>query len=140
MELSSLLVEAIGSAAEKVPGLIAAYVFGSTVRCAERPRDLDIALLWDASVPVEARWRDSERFALSVERRMPEPRNVDVVDLREAPPTLQYRILTEGRRVFDREPVQRTRFEALTLSMATDFVEWQAPYLEQWRKAVASGR
>src|SRR4051812_31168463 len=122
-DLPAALVETLRIAADGAPGLIAAWVFGSTARGAECPRDVDVALLWDAGVTPTEKWRGGERYALAVERRMPDPRTVDIVDLRDAPPSLQYRILTEGRRVFDRDPVRRTRFEAMTLSMATDFVE-----------------
>ena len=136
----SQLVDAIVAAAQEAPQVIAAYAFGSTARGAAHPRDLDIALLWDESAPEVSRWRVEEQFALGVERRMPERRNVEVVDLRRAAPSLQHRILSEGIRVLDRDRVQRTRFEALAWSMAVDFLEWQRPYVERWRRTVSGGR
>jgi len=134
------LLRRIRAEAEATRGLTAAYLFGSFVRGQERARDIDLALLWHDGVSPGERHLRGEALARSLEAATGDHWPVDLVDLAAAPPALQHRVLSEGLRAFERDPVARVRFEASTISKALDFIEWQRPYLDRWLESVALGR
>ena len=140
MAESGALLDTVARTAEATPGLVALYVFGSALRpSGAPPRDLDVAVVWDEELPAEERWKRGQALARRIEVATPQL-PVDLIDLRDAPPALQHRVLSEGRRVTDAAPVARVRFEAETLSRALDFIEWQKPFLDRWLQRMADGR
>ena len=135
------LREVLSEELTRTEGLVAAYLFGSTVRPSARaPGDVDVALLWKEGMSPRERLLAGEDVGRRVERALPERRQVDIVDLRSAPPSLLRRVLVDAERLCVRDHVGRVRFEAAALSQAIDFLEWQRPYLERWLRRIADGR
>lgn len=106
----------LSAALDSEEDLVWACLFGSAAR-AERFEDVDVAIM-----PRRDRWRsllDTGRLvsrlseALGVE--------VDVVDLRDAPPLFVGPMLRERIVVLDRDPAARAAWEAETASRAIDF-------------------
>ena len=87
-----------------------AYLFGSSARGQARSdSDVDVAVHFSPDVPAEQRFRRTLRIGAELERRL--DREVDVVDLEDAPLRLQGRILTERRIVTGHGSETRIRFE-----------------------------
>lgn len=96
---------------EAVPGLVAAYRFGSQVTgMASAQSDVDIAVLADQALEPRARWELQERLAARVGR------DVDLVDLRRANAVMRAQVITGGVLLLDLAPFARALFEACALS------------------------
>lgn len=80
------------------------WLFGSFARGEETPSsDIDLAILCDPALGVDrATVMDQVGLALG--------RDVDVIDLRTAPPSLAWEILTRGRVVDERDELEVERF------------------------------
>jgi predicted nucleotidyltransferase len=116
-----------------VPGLVAAWLFGSTARGTASARsDLDVAVLLREAPPatLEGLLFDLQ-FAL--EERL--GRRADVVVLNEAPVDLVHRVLRDGRLLLERDRSARIRFEVRARNEYFDLL----PVLHQYRRAL-SGR
>ena len=87
--------------------VVVAYLFGSEARGrAHRESDVDVAVLLDRRLLSSTRERHNYRIELTSELIALLHRNeIDVVVLNDAPPLLARRIVTEGRRVFRRDPL-----------------------------------
>lgn len=115
----------------RVP-LICAYLYGSHARSQARSdSDVDVAVMLDSSVtqgligPLPQLRGELER-ALGCE--------VDLVDLRTAPPDLVHRILRDGHLVLDRAPNDRIAFEVQARNTYFDLL----PYLREYRREQAT--
>jgi predicted nucleotidyltransferase len=109
-----LVLERIRQLLERTPGVRLAYLFGSAARGQDRDAsDVDIAVLLDASAPLE---EDLLREAL--ERVA--VREVDLVRLDRAPPLLLAEVLREGRVLRCRDEDERAEFELRARSMVFD--------------------
>lgn len=94
-----------------LPGLVAAYVFGSAARAENTPAsDLDLAVLTDAPLDALARFDLQERLATLAGR------DVDLVDLRAASTVMQAQVVHTGRVWLDADPPARRAFEVYVLS------------------------
>lgn len=115
-------LEAVRAALAERPGVIAAYLFGSTARGAPEPADLDIAVMFDSAADAFA-----EVLALQVEleRRAGVP--MDVHDFGTLPSDLQFRVLDEGVLLCDVDAVERRRRAVRAQLEYYDF----KPYLER---------
>jgi len=89
-----------------VPGLLAVYLFGSVVRdAAHRESDVDVGVLLDRSQYADRASRNRVRIELTSDLIHVLGRNaVDVVLLNDAPPELGRNVVTQGERVFCRDP------------------------------------
>jgi predicted nucleotidyltransferase len=107
-----------------LPGLMALYLFGSRADGSARPdSDVDLAVMVEPPLSPLALWEAGEGVA----ERLGLP--VDLVDLAAAPTTLQYEIVTKGRRlVGDDDRVED--FELFVLSEARDFEIRRRPLVE----------
>lgn len=133
------LIEAIRAACADAPDLQAAVLFGSALE-SDCPNDVDLALLWPADVPVEARFRRATRVAAEIEHRIAETGlNVDVKDLRALPISLQFRVLREGRRVTVRDQRAWVRFQSDTVPLALDFLPFHRRALVEAAHRLARG-
>lgn len=89
-----------------VDELIAVYVFGSTADDTTHPEsDLDLAVLTERPLSAKARWKLEQRVSRELRR------TVDLVDLRQAPTTLQSRIVASGRRIGCFDEAKAEEFE-----------------------------
>lgn len=95
------LLEAPALSGRAVAGV---WIFGSVARGEERPdSDVDLAVLCDPALALErAVVMDQVGRAIG--------RDVDVIDLRTAPPALAWEILTTGRLVVEQDEARVERF------------------------------
>lgn len=92
--------EAILAAVRSVlPDVRAVYVFGTHGTSDERPdSDIDIAVALRKRADPVALWTSAGDISMRLDRK------VDLVDLLAAPTTLQYEVVTKGRRLFATDP------------------------------------
>lgn len=95
------LLDAPAMAGRSVSGT---WVFGSVARGEEREdSDIDVAVLCEPALELE-------RAAVMDQVGRAVGRDVDVIDLRTAPPALAWEILTTGRLVVERDEDEVARF------------------------------
>jgi predicted nucleotidyltransferase len=112
--------------------VVAAYLFGSIARGEGRESsDADVAmLLRDGRPEVIA---DFDRvFEIQEELAGRLGRDVDVVVMNDAPLDLLHRVLRDGVRLLDRDPLERMEFELQARTQYFDFL----PILLRYREAV----
>lgn len=111
----------MSEALEAVPGVAAAWVFGSVARgTARADSDIDIGVLLverGAEKSVEPRWLGELAGRLEAATG----RTVDLVMVDAQGPMLRHQILKEGVLVFDAVPERRIDFESDTVSRYLDF-------------------
>jgi hypothetical protein len=134
--IQSAVAEAL---AERVSGVVSAYLFGSVAEGrAHRESDVDIGLLLSRDVYPQPSDRFEARLRLIGLLRAVVGREVDLVILNDAPPLLARRIMTDAQRVavFDQEADRA--FRRTMLSRAADI----GPFLRRTRrvKLAALGR
>jgi predicted nucleotidyltransferase len=120
MEQSDLL-RAVVNAAESLPEIQAAFLFGSRVSGRARAdSDIDVAVLIDsASAGVDARTR-LRRIIEALAAHVAADR-LDVVILNDAPPALAFQVLKNGKLAFERDRVALHRFRVRTYTRHSDF-------------------
>lgn len=108
------------------PGVVSAYLFGShVVGRSHRESDVDVGVLldWNAYrshvLRFDARVRLGSSLIAGLHRN-----EVDVVILNDAPPLLGRRVVTEGRRVFCRDPEADHSFVRDVQIRAADLEPW----------------
>jgi uncharacterized protein len=113
MEAVSEFFERMREAAEGVPEIDIAYLFGSRAKGRARPdSDVDVAIHFAHGVGAEQRERARERFLDALAERLGALADrVDLVDLDAASSTLAFHVIRDGRRVFVRDPAARVRLE-----------------------------
>jgi predicted nucleotidyltransferase len=110
---------------EQLPGVQAIYLFGSSAREQIR-RDSDIDLAVFSARPLTA----SERLELQLSCAREVDAEVDLVDLKTAPLTLQAAIVGEGKRLFVAAPREMDFVENAILSRYCAFNEERRPFFE----------
>lgn len=116
---------------ERLPGVASAYLFGSVATGrAHRESDVDVGVLLDWDRYPQARDRFGARLRLIGLLRAAVEREVDVVVLNDAPPTLARHIVTTGRRIVTVDPEADHVFVRTTLSRAADL----EPFLRRTRR------
>ena len=108
--------------------LICAYLYGSWARGeAGIASDVDVAVLLDEDTP-KGLLGPLARLRGELERSL--GREVDLVDLRTAPPDLIHRVLRDGILVIDNRPDERIAFEVAARNAYFDLL----PYLQEYRR------
>jgi len=101
----------VATLSDRVPGLAAAYLFGSRAREDARPgSDIDLAVLTLGNLDPVERWKLQEDLAAQAHQ------NVDLVDLRRASTVMRVQVLRDGRLLADVQPLVRATFECSALS------------------------
>ena len=109
---------------EKLPGLLAVYLFGSQAHGVAGPdSDIDLAILADGRQDTLALWNLGQDLASMLDR------DVDLLDLRAASTVMQYQIITTGRRLWKKD-VQAGLFECAVLSQKTELDTARAGLLQ----------
>ncbi len=125
-ELSSqdrLIVDTVRLA---LPGLIAAYRFGSsTTGATHRGSDIDVAVLAVEPLASDARFDLQERLAALLGR------DVDLVDLAAATPVMAIQVVAHGCLVFEADGPARGDFEDRALSAYARLNEERRGILER---------
>lgn len=99
--------------------VIAAYLFGSHARQrAHSLSDVDVAVLLVAELDSSQRFARVLEIGSALEERLPGA--VDVVDLRQAPPLLRFRIIQTGQLVVERDRTARCLFQMRSMNTYYD--------------------
>jgi len=113
--------------------LVAAYLFGSHARAeATSASDVDLAVLLDTAGRREGLLGPLSRLRGELERAL--KREVDLVDMREAPPDVIHRILRDGVLLIEGDPKRRIEFEVQARNAYFDIL----PYLREYRQGRAA--
>ncbi len=103
---------------EPFPSITVGFLFGSTAKGTTSPlSDVDVAVLLDPSAPVETvegTLNDALCRALGTD-------HVDLVMLADAPSSLAYRIIRDGRCILCRDAKAKENFESKTIMRYLDF-------------------
>jgi predicted nucleotidyltransferase len=120
--------ECAARALESVPGIAAAYLFGSAGRGEARERsDIDIAVLFPEKLDPRL-GGPLDRMRDAVERAC--GRRCDLLDARAVPPDLFHRVLRDGQVLIDRDHPMRIAFEVQRRNEYFDLL----PYLQEYRR------
>jgi predicted nucleotidyltransferase len=134
------LLRAIASAAESMPEIQAAFLFGS--RASGRARadsDVDVALLIDAgSAHVDAHAR-LRRLIAALAAQVAADR-LDVVILNDAPLALAFQVLKSGKLAFERDRTALHRFRVSTYARHADFEPTERFFREVTRRRARAGQ
>jgi len=115
------LLRAVASAAESLPEIKAAFLFGSQASGRARAdSDVDVAILIDAGAArIDARTqlrRVLEALAAHVAAD-----RLDIVILNDAPPALAFQVLKGGKLAFERDRTALHRFRVSIYTRHSDF-------------------
>lgn len=114
------LVSAIASAAESLPEVQAAFLFGSQASGRARiDSDIDVAVLLEGTPVVDARSRLRSVIAAFAAHVAAD--RLDTVILNDAPPALAFQILKSGKLAFERDRTALHRFRVRTYARHSDF-------------------
>jgi predicted nucleotidyltransferase len=115
-----------------VAGVVSAYVFGSHVNGRTHDEsDLDLGVLFDRRLYETSRQRFDARVALGgYLTRTLRARDIDLVGLDDAPPTLVAKVMTGGLQVFCANVEADRAARRTALSRAADL----APFLRRMRR------
>lgn len=103
-------VEALVAYLNRQPDVVAVYLFGSVARERVGPRsDVDVAVLLRDGLSSEETFE--QRLQLLGDLGSFSDREVDVVVLNTAPLLLQQQVLKYGRVIYERDSLDRIRFE-----------------------------
>lgn len=114
------------------PDVQAVYLFGSQACGRQRPNsDLDLAVLLPAQMSDRALWK--KRLQLGARAAETVNRELDLFVMGEADLDLTFRILQQGKRLYERERSSVRAREAYLVSLYYDY----QPFLEQYLKRTA---
>jgi len=109
---------------EKLPGLLAVYLFGSqALNMAGPDSEIDLAILAGGRQDTLTLWNLGQDLASMFDR------DVDLLDLRAATTVMQYQIITTGRRLWKKD-LQAGLFECAVLSQKTELDTARAALLQ----------
>jgi uncharacterized protein len=133
------LLSAVAQAAQSLPEIQAAFLFGSQATGRARTdSDVDVAVLLESgSDEVDARRRLRrvlEAFAAHVAAN-----RLDVVILNDAPPVLAFQVLRHGKLAFERDRTALHRFRMRTYTRHSDFESTELFFREVTRRRALAG-
>jgi len=121
---------------QKRDEVIAAYLFGSYARGTVGPlSDVDVAVLFDEG-------SDTDRIYLKLCVEVSKALHTDEVDLvilNEAPVTLKYNILKEGKLLFCRDETKRIRFQVRVINDYIDTKPLRGIYNRELFRRIKEG-
>lgn len=127
-------IKVLTSRCRVLPGITAAYLFGSHARGAARTEsDIDVAILLD---PAHSTQCDAFQRAESRELARLLDRDVDLIVLNTASLFIRMQIFKKGRLLVENDPAAHRRFRAQTFILAGDFL----PFWERLARRVAVRR
>jgi predicted nucleotidyltransferase len=114
----------------RIPGLAAAYLFGSVARGTDTERsDVDVGLVYEAPIPSTL---EAQPFLVAGDLEDLLGRPVDLVVLETAPVDLVHRVLRDGILAFEGNRSRRIAFEVRARNQYFDLL----PYLLRYRREV----
>jgi predicted nucleotidyltransferase len=115
----------VGKALAQIPGIAAAYVYGSAARGVDTPlSDIDVALVASDDLRAEERGQ-LLRTTITVLERRQRGTTVDVRFLDELPAAIAGRVVGEGILVFERDANTRLRAEVKARMLYHDFLPFE---------------
>ena len=112
----------------RIPGLAAAYLFGSVARGdARSDSDIDVGLLYETAPALTL---EAQPFMVAAELESHFGRSVDLIVMNTAPVDLVHRILAEGVLLFQANPSARIAFEVRARNEYFDML----PILKRYRQ------
>ena len=116
-----------------------AYLFGSRATGQAGPlSDFDFGVLFHPTLSPAERFRRSLELSADLTGVLHTQR-LDVVILNEAPPTIRFNVITQGRVIYNEDELVRVRFEAKTMSEYFDTEPLRRLYRARLFAAIASG-
>jgi predicted nucleotidyltransferase len=133
------LQRAVASAAESLPEIQAAFLFGSQASGRARAdSDIDVAILIDRdSAGVDARGQ-LRRVIAALAAHLAADR-LDVVILNDAPPALAFQVLKGGKLAFERDRTALHRFRVRTYARHSDFEPTERFFRAATRRRALAG-
>jgi uncharacterized protein len=130
MELPASLGDRLRAVLEETPGVVSAYLFGSTAEGRAHPAsDVDVGVLLDRRVYPGPADRFDLQLRLIGRLASAVARPVDLVVLNDAPPHLGRRIMAEGIRLMVADAALDLAHQRLVRSRAADL----EPFLRRAR-------
>ncbi len=113
-DTKNLLSLALPYLQQKLPNLLAIYLFGSRAQgLATENSDIDLSVLVDAKVNAIQLWELSQELANRCAHE------VDLVNLQKASTVMQYQIIMHGQRLWAKD-IQADLYECFILSEKTE--------------------
>lgn len=117
-----------------------AYLFGSQAMGKAGPlSDFDFGVLFSAALSPAEHFRRSLELNTDLMGILHTQR-LDVVILNEAPPTVRFNVIAQGKVVYNEDELVRVRFEAKTMSEYFDTEPLRQLYRARLFEAIASGK
>ena len=111
-------IEVVRDTLEEFPSIALGFLFGSTAKGTTGPlSDVDVAVLLDRSTPLDA----VEGPLHAALCRALRTDHVDLIMLADAPSSLAYRIIRDGRCILCRDAKAKEHFETNTIMRYLDF-------------------
>jgi hypothetical protein len=138
-ELDAAALERLSRALDR-EGVVAAMLIGSQARGTAGPlSDVDIAVWHDPALDPSGRLHLQLELARVASEAL-RTDEVDIVMLNRAPPLLRHRAIRDAKRLVDRDPPQRVRFEARSLIDYLDTKPLRAERARGLRKRIREDR
>ena len=119
------------------PEVLAAYLFGSATRAAAAPRDLDLAVILRQGFEPDRFYEFT--LAEELERALGAGLPVDLKIMNRSPLYFQFKVVREGRLVYNRDNALRGRFEAGMMMRYYDFKPFLDYYNTRLRERIKAG-
>lgn len=119
------------------PEILAAYLFGSASRTASVPRDLDLAVILREGFEPDRYYEFT--LAEELERLPGSSLPVDLKIMNRSPLYFQFKVLREGRLVFNRDNALRGRYETALMMRYYDFKPFLDYYNHCLRERIKAG-
>ena len=117
--------EILAAVRAQLPEVGTVYLFGSRAAGTEfSGSDIDIVVTLSSRADPVHLWEAGEAIAVRLGA------DVDLVDMLAAGTVLQYQIVTTGRRLFARDPLEADLYEIYILSAMTALNEARAPLIQ----------
>jgi uncharacterized protein len=121
------------------PDIVAAYLFGSLATGRAYPgSDVDIAIWLPGQPDARASYRRKLQLMEDLERFT--DREVDVVILNNASPTLQFQVLRHGRRLYESDRAARIDFEVYAGKIYADLKPMRDMFYGALTQEIEEGR
>jgi len=117
--------------------ILAVYLFGSAARTAAVPRDLDLAVILREGFTPDRYYEFT--LAEELERVPGSGLPVDLKIMNRSPLYFQFKVLREGRLIFNRDNALRGRYEAALMMRYYDFKPFLDYYNSCLRERIKAG-
>lgn len=111
---------------EKVPNLIAAYLFGSACKgTMKKSSDIDIALLFSDFTTEKV-----DRLQLMLDLSRIAGRDVDIIIINNSSPLMYHEILRTGKIIYERDSLYRIQSQVRNQKLYSDYQRIHSIYMK----------